>query len=243
MSFSRPSLRAAAVVAVPLAVAAVAIPGVAMATGSSNTTFYACLGHHGVVDDLIYNVKTAPFSADKCKSPVGNGTVISWNSQGVEGVQGATGTTGPAGAAGAPGQQGEPGAKGEQGEPGAKGEQGEPGAKGEQGEPGAKGEQGEPGVAGSDGADGVTGFERVSFTTRVDGNDVERLTVACPIGKVAVSGGTWAPSRGVIELGGVTTADLKSWTVKVRNTHNIDHEVNAYALCATINQPQLENAG
>jgi hypothetical protein len=208
MSFARPSFRTAAIVAVPIAVAAVAIPGVAMATGGSNTTFYACLGKHGVVDDLIYNVKTAPFSADKCKSPVGDGTVISWNSQGVEGVQGATGAEGPQG---------------------PQGPQGEPGADG------AQGPQGEPGV---DGRDGITDAERVTFSTRVDGNKVTRLTVDCPTGKIAIGGGTWAPSNGVYELGGVTTANLTSWTVKVRNTHKSDHRVNVYALCATVNPGQ-----
>ena len=77
--------------------------------------------------------------------PCGNNEeLVTWNSEGPQGLPGEPGPAGPQGDAGPGGPQGEPGLPGE---PGPAGPQGEPGLPGEPGAPGVQGEPGPEGLA------------------------------------------------------------------------------------------------
>ena len=78
-----------------------------------------------------------------------NDTLISWNSQGINGATGATGPTGAAGATGAQGIQGPTGPTGSQGTKGATGATGANGSTGATGATGATGTRGATGALGS----------------------------------------------------------------------------------------------
>lgn len=81
-------------------------------TASGPTTFYACSGKSGHIEDIT---TTPPSRCDD------HGTVVSWNTTGpsgppgASGAQGATGATGPAGATGSAGPSGAPGSGGASG--------------------------------------------------------------------------------------------------------------------------------
>lgn len=118
------------------------------------------------------------------------------------------GPPGPKGDKGDTGAQGERGEKGDTGEPGAIGPQGSAGVAGLQGLPGPvgpQGPQGERGVAGPQGPQGVkgdkgdrgapgpaglSGYEivRQSVVVGVNPFSAQTFRVACPAGKVALSG-------------------------------------------------------
>ncbi len=96
--------------------------------------YYACVNNasgtiHMIAED------------GKCSN---NEQLVTWNSQGPQGLPGPEGPAGPAGPQGEPGVQGEQGPKGDPGETGPQGPQGLPG---EPGATGAPGEQGDPGLA------------------------------------------------------------------------------------------------
>ena len=118
---------------------------------------------------------------------------------GPQGPAGPAGATGPAGPAGAAGAAGPAGAAGAVGPTGPMGPQGVPGTSGAPGLPGAQGPAGLAGPAGASG--GLSGYEQVSAESAVVAMPATSTTpsallltagVACPAGKVPISGG-WEP--------------------------------------------------
>jgi hypothetical protein len=170
---------------------------------------------------------------------------------GAAGAPGATGAVGATGAAGVPGTTGPAGATGEIGPTGATGDQGVPGATGDQGAQGiqgirgAKGEkgdtgpQGPPGVAGPQGSAGVSS---VTVVKQVDGPDTtpaKLLTVDCPGGMAAISGGFSnqpADPHLVVQADGPAPDD-RGWLIGVvSHGATLAWQVTAFAVCAEVQQ-------
>ncbi|MGQ0632104.1 MAG: hypothetical protein ACT4P1_13870 [Sporichthyaceae bacterium] len=176
---------------VPLAAAALLVPGVALAAGSASTPtgkLAGCLKSDGTLVKVAQGGKPAA----KCKATT---TKVVWNVKGPKGDKGATGATGPKGATGAAGPQGE---KGDAGAPGAAGL------------PGVAGVQGLIGPAGPAGASGVSGLETVTKVVG-SGGDLPLgaggltapLSIACPTGKMALSGGVIPAPDSLLDVGGL----------------------------------------
>ncbi len=153
---------------------------------------------------------------------------------------GSEGTEGPEGPMGPPGPEGPPGEQGLPGPAGPDGPQGQQGPQGLQGPPGLQGEQGPPGTAGFDFKYVTKEFGRV-----VQVNDTMFVTVTCPDGMEAISGGfvLW-PKTTLPQYEGYDKFLLKvnqrlgvdSWQFAWGNTDSVGHEFKGYARagCATV---------
>ena len=151
--------------ALPWAIAAFAVAGVALATiPDSNGVIHGCYMKNGGTLRLVDD-------SSQCKS---NETTLDWNKQGVAGPLGAQGPQGPQGP------------QGDKGDTGAQGPQGPDGAQGPKGDTGATGPAGPQGPAGS-----VNGLEWVWSPKQTFGGlpTSTFLTADCPAGKIAISGG------------------------------------------------------
>lgn len=123
-------------------------------------------------------------------------------------ITGPKGDTGPQGPMGPQGPKGDPGDTGPQGPTGPAGPQGVAGPAGADGLPGAPGAAGPAGAAGAAGAQGpagpaggLSGVEVLNVTVRYSNTQMATtLPVACPTGKVALSGGYFidAPFSGTL---------------------------------------------
>jgi hypothetical protein len=154
---------------------------------------------------------------------------------GETGEAGPSGPTGPTGPTGAPGPLGPTGPQGPQGEPGDAGETGPtgpPGETGPTGPNGPKGPRGEPGPTGLGDYARVRGPEPVALRAK------RRTTarIACPDGKVALSGGWRLAGRGKgrppVELG--SYPEGKGWSVLLTNRSKRAVRVTLYAGCAAV---------
>jgi hypothetical protein len=113
LRLARPSRRSLAVL-VPVALAAVAIPSVAMAAaGDSAHVFRACVDQDGFVWNTVVDGDPACTDADLLKAirdQMGDQTIVlsevDWNEKGQDGAPGAKGATGAAGVKGANGVSG-----------------------------------------------------------------------------------------------------------------------------------------
>ncbi len=120
---------------------------------------------------------TAPSTsllARPCNRSLGE-VALSWNQQGIQGIQGDKGDQGTQGL------KGDAGAMGAQG---VKGDQGVAGAKGDQGIPGVKGDKGDTGPAG-----GIAGRQVVEAYV-LSSNGFAQQIVQCPTGQVPTGGGS-----------------------------------------------------
>src|SRR3989344_4512667 len=109
---------------------------------SEGGTISICVKKSG----LVY-VIGAGFRREDCKK---NESLLTWNTQGIQGPKGDTGIAGPQG------PQGEKGDKGDPGEQGSKGNQGIPGQQGDKGDTGVQGPAGPQGEMGLQGASGMS---------------------------------------------------------------------------------------
>ncbi|MGA7672348.1 MAG: hypothetical protein WBW04_18140 [Nitrolancea sp.] len=176
-------------------------------------TYYACLKNGNLSD-----VGTS--APDKCP---GQGTVISWNQQGPQGIPGPTGATGP---------------QGPQGDVGPQGAQGVPGPQG------PAGSQGAPGAQGPAGTSGISGYQIVSAAGASSGADIQTIVAYCPAGKKAISGGGYVTfdtgisgevDRGVALHFSVPFNDGAGWDVQAVMTYlntNSTWHLTTYAVCA-----------
>ncbi len=122
----------------------------------------------------------------------------------------ATAVTGPAGPAGETGPAGPAGPAG-----------------------GPEGPQGPAGPEGPAGPAGVSGYEVVSDGANLNGSGLKTVSVACPAGKVAVSGG--ARSEASLVLSGSYPSDTGSgWSAVVSRSGKARgaYAVTAFAVCA-----------
>jgi hypothetical protein len=150
---------------------------------TASTTFYGCLASSGT----IYAVNVTGVAG--CKK---GDLQIKWNERGEQGLPGPAGTQGEQGPQGEIGPQGPEGPAGPQGAQGPAGPEGLPGAsvQGEPGPQGPAGPVGPQGPAGPAGPSGISGAQVVSNTHAKSAIDVfTTVSVTCPEGKVAVSGG------------------------------------------------------
>jgi hypothetical protein len=154
--------------------------------------------------------------------------------------QAAAGVSGPAGPQGAKGDTGATGGIGPAGPQGPAGAQGVAGAQGAPGANGATGATGAPGATGATGAQGPAGTVTSTVATATGALNAA-VTVQCPAGKVALSGGasgtssggfTWitvsAPvkSNGAIAAAGDTPT---GWTATVGGSGS--GTATVYAIC------------
>lgn len=182
------------VIAVVMLAAGFAASMGAIAVASDNTgeIYYACVNSKNGSINIVGE-------QDTCKK---NENLITWNEKGLKGDPGPQGPAGPQGAQGDPGPQGEPGERGPNGEAGPQGEIGPQGETGERGPQGLTGETGPQGPAGPQGPKGdrgaqgpagpsvASGAQVVSNTNEKSAIDLfTTVSVSCPAGKVAVSGG------------------------------------------------------
>ncbi len=142
---------------------------------------------------------------------------------GVTGPKGVTGATGPQGATGATGGLGDVGATGPTGPQGATGATGITGSNGPSGITGSIGVTGDLGPIGTMGSGGsagpaVAGFQIVktdgTYVTSSNGNDVS-LSVTCPTGKLAFSGGAYTNYPAALYSSQPTT-DRTGWSIRYR---------------------------
>ena len=173
--------------------------------------------------------------------------------QGDQGIQGEMGPEGPQGPAGIQGEIGPVGPQGEQGVQGAMGPagpQGEPGIQGEVGPAGPQGDQGiqgETGPVGPQGPEGPRGTPGLSgyeieyhdWTVKGGSLGVQTLTLACPKGKMALSGG-WHPLGAysspdqLVASYPVIAQDRGAWSFSLRNTTLNDHLNRIFVVCAFV---------
>ena len=135
-------------------------------------------------------------------------------------------STGPPGPAG---PEGPPGPTGPEGPPGPLGPTGPTGP---QGMPGVPGPTGPTGPTGPSGRDGLSGYERVVLTRTLPPSAFTSIDVACPADKVVVGGGARSGTGSVITMDSFPSLDTR-WTVLVRNTLLVEHDVLAYAVCVS----------
>lgn len=127
---------------------------------------------------------------------------------------------------------------------GAAGPQGPAGATGEKGAPG---EKGDAGVIGPQGPAGISGFESVTASSENSSNAFKNVTVHCPSGKKAISGG--AAIFGAIDnvvirdsspnftSGGTSGTDVRGWSAggsEVGSGNAYDWSIRVWAQCAMV---------
>jgi hypothetical protein len=141
-------LKVVLVLVIAVIVAAVGLgTGAVMANSENNNVIYAAYQKASGIMRFL----TDPSEAKS------NEVVVSWNKQGIQGLQGPVGPQGPQGLTGATGPQGLQGPQGATGAQGLKGDTGATGATGPQGLTGATGPQGPQGLQGVTGAQGLKG--------------------------------------------------------------------------------------
>lgn len=133
-------------------------PGVAQAT-----TIELCITRSGLIKGIN----------DGCNAP---NVSISWDDEGLPGLQGPPGPKGPTGPQGYTGDPGAQGPQGPVGPTGAAGLTGLPGVQGPDGPTGAKGQQGPQGLQGPIGLKGPTGLPGVDGLNGIDGHNTFFLT-------------------------------------------------------------------
>ena len=107
----------------------------------------------------------------------------------------------------------------------------------EKGPKGDPGDKGDPGPQGPPGVNGVSGLELVgSPLTEIAVNMRKRITVKCPAGKVAVSGGFDTNHGGdIFPFASQPTVDaggaLDGWSVGFYNASFITRDASAFAIC------------
>jgi Collagen triple helix repeat (20 copies) len=146
--------KAALIVAVPAAAAAIAIPSYSLAASTGPASSWVCVStsHPGSYYTEYPSNKPTPHACAAGYDLVGVGD---------PGKTGATGKTGPTGPAGATGPQGTPGPQGSPGATGPAGPQGQVGQDGAPGPQGLEGPAGPTGPAGANGTDGANGADGV----------------------------------------------------------------------------------
>lgn len=114
---ARPKARTLAMVALPVVAVAITVPTVAMAVDPEPAVFKGCL-FEGEISRVVTTGTPDCTDMGPVLGPDVDGTLISWNQQG---LAGATGTAGPQGPQGLPGAQGLTGTQGVQGPAGKNG--------------------------------------------------------------------------------------------------------------------------
>ena len=166
----------------------------------------------------------------------------------IEGPPGPPGPQGPAGPQGPQGEKGDTGATGPQGPAGPAGPQGPAGPAGPagpQGPAGMTGPIGPMGPMGPAGANGVSGLEYFEAMTEPfnAGRNItlKPIEIACPEGKVPVTGGYELASIGshslnVITSRAVNDSSLVGWRIEVKNLFSAGTisgaQVRIYVGCA-----------
>jgi hypothetical protein len=208
-------------------------------------TYYACA--HGD------QINAGSLTVDATPSCSKGQEVVSWNASGLAGPTGARGVNGEAGATGATGSTGETGATGVHGEDGATGATGPTGATGMNGQngatgptgatgpsggaTGAAGPTGATGATGPTGTNGVSGYEVVTKSGTVPHGSFLTDFVACPTGKLPVSGDAYGSGSSPLAIRMVQSAVIgTSWGVVIQNTDpSADVAYAVQAICVTIN--------
>jgi collagen triple helix repeat protein len=165
-------------------------------------------------------------------SPIGltgaRGATGPAGSEGVAGPKGETGAIGLTGLTGPKGDTGASGPAGLIGETGTQGPKGDAGNTGPAGATGPAGLKGDTGPAGPAGPKGDAGIDGSSIVTAIQAgtSGQKTVTVSCPTGKFALSGG-FSAQGSVTES--FRTADGHGWTV-TQSSGNSD-SLTAYAYC------------
>jgi hypothetical protein len=154
---------------------------------------------------------------------------------GAAGPAGPAGPPGPAGPAGPAGAAGPQGPRGETGPQGPAGPIGPSGMTGPQGEPGLPGQIGPMGPAGPTGEAGpagpLSGFAWFTDARTITaGTGVQAVTVACPSGKKAISGGARAVLPGVLQ-GSYPDADGRTWIGEFKRNGQ-QYSGSVWVICA-----------
>jgi hypothetical protein len=137
-------------------------------------------------------------------------------------------------------KKGDPGLQGPTGPAGPKGDagpQGPTGAQGPKGDQGPQGAQGPKGDTGPQGPAGVSGLKYITNALSVSAGS-PKVSVQCPTGTEALGGGMTNTSAAVAIIAsfpdaGSTSSGFTAWTVQVSVSDNNQHNVTAYAVCAS----------
>ena len=148
---------------------------------------------------------------------------------GVDGAPGAVGAQGPAGTTGLQGRDGPAGADGASGATGAAGADGAAGATG------ATGAAGAVGPAGPQGPAGLSGFLQLDITVSVGAFASLPVTIACPLGKTAISGGFLLDTDLFMEkMFPNNDGGTSNYTFSVVNKAGSPRNAKVFASCALI---------
>jgi hypothetical protein len=146
------------VVMVPLSIAALTMPAMALTSAAVDGDVYT-----GCLVNATGDIKSVAKGNSPMSNCTGAQTQISWNQKGVNGLNGvdgkdgAPGLNGTAGKDGVNGVDGLNGVDGKDGAPGLNGTAGKDGENGKDGANGVDGKDGAPGLNGTDGAPGLAG--------------------------------------------------------------------------------------
>lgn len=118
---------------------------------------------------------------------------------------------------------------------GPAGPQGETGPAGPIGPVGPQGETGPQGPQGPAGTPGVSGYQVVSIQSQILSGQRGGFAVACPAGKVAISGGVRADSLLPTQMVSSYPQNPSVWNTQVENTSTSTQTYTFFAVCVTAN--------